>query len=71
MEEKKGLTEDAKKKAKAALSLTTGNNKRPREEKLSVDDIAKTLGLSRATFYRYLDWAKKDESLNKEKKKVK
>jgi DNA invertase Pin-like site-specific DNA recombinase len=68
---KKGLTEEAKKKAKAALSLTTGNNKRPREEKLSVDDIAKTLGLSRATFYRYLDWAKKDESLNKEKKKVK
>jgi DNA invertase Pin-like site-specific DNA recombinase len=69
---KKGLTEDAKKKAKAALSLTQENNKKPREDKLSVDDIAKTLGLSRATFYRYLDWAKKDaESLNKEKKKVK
>ena len=68
---KKGLTDDAKKKAKAALSLTKGNNKRPREEKLSVDDIAKTLGHSRAIFYRYLDWAKKDESLKNEKKKVK
>ena len=43
----------------------------PREEKLSVDDLAKTLGLSRATFYRYLDWAKKDESLKNEKKRVK
>jgi|ERR1035437_6822950 DNA invertase Pin-like site-specific DNA recombinase len=67
---KKGLTEEAKKKALAALSLTEKNNKRPREDKLSVDDIAKTLGLSRATFYRYLDWAKKEESsVNNNQKK--
>ena len=67
---KKGLTEEGKNKAFAALSLTARNNKLPREERLSVDDIAKTLTLSRATFYRYLDWAKQqsEQSVKKNKK---
>jgi len=55
---KKGLSEAAKKKALAALQLTEENNKKPREEKLSVDEIAEMLHVSRATFYRYLEFAK-------------
>ena len=57
---KKGLSAEAKDKAFAALSLTEGNNKLPRDNRLSIDDIAKTMNLSRATYYRYMDWAKKN-----------
>jgi DNA invertase Pin-like site-specific DNA recombinase len=66
---KKGLTEKAKKKAITALHLTNSNNEKPREERISVDDIAKTLDISRATFYRYLDWAKQRSENSIKKKK--
>ncbi|HEY4787134.1 MAG TPA: recombinase family protein [Bacteroidales bacterium] len=52
---KKGLNEAARRKAYAALQLTSENNKKTREDKQSVNDIAKILGISKATFYRYLD----------------
>ena len=46
------LTEAAKKKALTAIQLTEENNKKPRDEKLSMDVIAKMLNISRSTSYR-------------------
>jgi len=48
---KPGLSDDAKTKAWAAFHLY-------KQEDLSISDILKQLNVSRATFYRYLDWAK-------------
>ena len=55
---KKGLPDAAKKTAYAAFHLTEENKKKPDEQKLSIDDIIKILKISRATYYRYLDFAK-------------
>ena len=55
---KKGLPDSAKKTAYAAWHLTQENKKRPNEQKLSIPDIIKILKISRATYYRYLDFAK-------------
>ena len=46
------------KKAFAALHLTEQNNQKPNEQRSSVEEIAKILEINRATYYRYLDWAK-------------
>jgi len=51
---KKGLSKHAKMKAWSALKLH-------RENDMSVKEIQDYLGLSKATFYRYLDWAKENE----------
>ncbi len=59
---KPGLSPEAKIKARNAYRLNKLNNNFPKEERQSVEDICKSLGISRATFYRYLDWAKKEES---------
>jgi len=67
---KKGLSEEAKKKAFTVLELTENNNKKRLDERSSVEDIAKTLGIGRATFYRYKHWAK-NERLNSKGKKLK
>lgn len=55
---KKGLPDAAKKTAYAAFHLTEENKKKPDEQKLSINDIIKILKISRATYYRYLDFAK-------------
>lgn len=59
---KPGLTPEAKKKAWAALHLS-------RDNKFSVSEILKQLSISKATYYRYVDWAKKDEADHKKKDK--
>lgn len=55
---KKGLPDAAKKTAYAAYHLTEENKKKTNDQKLSIDDIIKILKISRATYYRYLDFAK-------------
>lgn len=66
---KKGLSPEAKKKAFAAWQLNERNNAIvDRTQKLSIPDIAKTLNISRATFYRYLDWVKSEMEREKSKK---
>lgn len=66
---KKGLSPEAKKKALVAWHLNEQNNAiADRSQKLSIPDIAKTLNISRATFYRYLDWAKGEVDRDKSKK---
>jgi DNA invertase Pin-like site-specific DNA recombinase len=70
---KKGLSPEAKKKAYAALHLTEQNNLKPVENRISINDIAKVLEVSRATYYRYIDFAKKgvvSPSLNKSKRAI-
>lgn len=59
---KPGLTPDAKKKAWAALHLS-------RNDKFSVSEILKQLSISKATYYRYVEWAKLDEKERKNDKK--
>lgn len=54
----KGLTDNAKKTAYAALHLTEQNNNKPPQDRISVEDLAKILNISRATYYRYLEFAK-------------
>ncbi len=54
----RGLSNEAKKIAYAALHLTEENRKRPNEQKYSISDIIKILKISRATYYRYLEFAK-------------
>ena len=56
----KGLTNEAKKKAYAAYQLTEENKKRKSEARYSIMDIVKMLKISRATYYRYLEFAKKE-----------
>lgn len=48
---KKGLSNDAKKTAFAAYQLTQGTNNR-------VNDIIRLLKISKATYYRYLEYVK-------------
>ena len=48
---KPGLSDEAKTKAWAAHHLA-------QQEELSAADIINQLGVSKATYYRYLDWAK-------------
>jgi DNA invertase Pin-like site-specific DNA recombinase len=55
---KKGLPDAPKKVATAALLLTGRNNNKPPQERISVEDLAKILNISRATYYRYLDFDK-------------
>lgn len=55
---KKGLPDAAQKTAYAAFHLTEGNKRKPPEQRMPIDDIIKTLKISRATYYRYLDFAK-------------
>lgn len=52
---KPGLSQKSKEKAWRALHLL-----RSRED-LSVQEIQKILGLSKATYYRYIEWAIEDE----------
>ena len=59
---KPGLTDEAKTKAWAAFHLY-------KQGELTVSDILRQLNVSRATFYRYLEWAKKNLD-NKPKRKV-
>jgi DNA invertase Pin-like site-specific DNA recombinase len=59
---KKGLTDESKKKAFAALQLTVENNKMPRDKKISVSELSKVLGINRVLYYWYLDWAMKEET---------
>ncbi len=70
-EQLKGLNDEAKEIDYSTLHPTTENNKKPRKDKQSVTDIANVLGISKATFYRYLDWAKKqvNEPVRKNKDK--
>lgn len=64
---KKGLSPEAKKKAFAAFHLNEQNNSiSDRTKKLSIPDIAKTLNISKATFYRYMDWIKQQSTENKD-----
>jgi len=65
---KKGLTQEGKNKAFAALHLTKKNNEKPREKRKSIDEIAKVLSLSRATYFRYVYWAKDQEISTVQKK---
>ena len=70
---KPGLNAEAKKTAYAALHLTEENKKRPDEQKLSITDMINIFHISRATYYRYIDFAKKSliemEPLKEWKKK--
>lgn len=59
---KPGLTPEAKKKAWAALHLS-------RNDQFSVSEILKQLSISKATYYRYVEWAKIDEADTKKKVK--
>lgn len=51
---KPGLTNEAKKTARAALLLS-------RNDTFSVTEVIKQLSIARATYYRYVIWAKKEE----------
>jgi DNA invertase Pin-like site-specific DNA recombinase len=57
---KKGLTSDAKKTAYAAFHLTEENKKKPGESRYSISDIIQLLKISRATYYRYLQFVKEN-----------
>jgi DNA invertase Pin-like site-specific DNA recombinase len=59
---KPGLTKEAKTKAWAAYHLY-------QQQELSVSDILKQINVSRATFYRYLDWAKKNQSIRPKRRR--
>jgi DNA invertase Pin-like site-specific DNA recombinase len=56
---KPGLTPEAQRKALAVYHFTLENRKKPKEERMSVIELAKAIDVSRATYYRYMDWAKK------------
>ena len=59
---KPGLSKEGKIKAWAAL-------KRVRDSDAPMSQIQKELGLSKATFYRYLKWAEEEEELNRKGRK--
>lgn len=52
---KKGLSKQAQSKALAALQLLEGKNN------MSVGEIQRHLGLSKPTYYRYIEWAKHEK----------
>lgn len=60
---KPGLSQKSKEKAWNALHLLRS------KDDLSVQQIQKILGLSKATYYRYIEWALEDEKENVEKYK--
>lgn len=60
---KPGLSDEAKTKAWASYHLH-------QQKELSVQDILKQLNVSKATFYRYLDWAKSNMDKKPKKRKV-
>ena len=55
---KPGLTPEAQRKAVAVYHFTTENRRKPREQRMSVPELAKAVDISRATYYRYMEWAK-------------
>ena len=57
---KKGLSPEAKKTAFACYQLWKDHSR-------SVSEILKIVGVSRATFYRYVDWVKKENEKRKDK----
>ena len=59
---KPGLTAEAKTKAYASYHLH-------QQKELSVQDILKQLNVSKATFYRYIDWAKSNMDQKPKKRK--
>ena len=60
---KPGLSDDAKTKAWAAHHLY-------QQQELSVSDILRQLHVSRATFYRYLEWAKNNNDKRPKRRKL-
>ncbi|MCW3787657.1 recombinase family protein [Plebeiibacterium sediminum] len=54
---KKGLSPDAKKTAFACYQLWVDHSR-------SVSEILKIVNVSKATFYRYIDWVKKEKEKN-------
>lgn len=55
---KPGLTPEAKRKALAVYHFTVENRKKPKEQRMSINELAKAVGISRASYYRYIEWAK-------------
>ncbi len=55
---KKGLSPDAKKTAFACYQLWEDHSR-------SISDILKIVNVSKATFYRYIDWVKKEKRKDK------
>lgn len=55
----KGLSDKAKKTAYAIYHLTEENNNKPPKDRLSIEEMCGVFHISRATFYRYLDFAKR------------
>ncbi len=66
-----GLSDASKHKARYILHRNKINNQLPKSERKSVDDLVSESGVSRATFYRYLSWAEKEELEKTTKKKEK
>lgn len=60
---KPGLSKEAQKNARNALYMLRYN------PDMSVQDIQKELQISKGTYYRYIDWAEKEEKELKEKNK--
>jgi DNA invertase Pin-like site-specific DNA recombinase len=54
---KAGLSKEAKSKARSALKLLREN------EDMSIREIQEEVGIPKATYYRYIEWAKQDEKL--------
>lgn len=59
---KPGLSKESKVKAWTAL-------KRLRDSDVPVSQIQLELGLSKATYYRYIQWAEEEERIKKQKNK--
>lgn len=64
-----GLSAAAKSKARFILFNNNENNKLPKNERKSIDQLVKESGVSRATYYRYLDFAQEEEYQKKNKTK--
>jgi DNA invertase Pin-like site-specific DNA recombinase len=56
---KPGLPPEAQRKALAVYHFTEQNQKKSKEQRMSVPELAKAVDISRATYYRYIEWAKK------------
>ena len=61
---KKGLTVQAQKIALSVLRLNRSNNRLPSDKRQSVDEMAHSFGISRASFYRYKKFAENKEKAN-------